>query len=78
MATKTADEETRQLAAYGMIALQLARKHSESGWLLYNCQCQQHIAACTTLPWNDLNPSLMASKVLASPVRAQDDPAQTA
>ena len=36
MAVKMDQEEMRSLAAYGMIILQLIRKHGGSGWLLHN------------------------------------------
>ena len=47
MAAKTDHEETRRLAAYGMIILQLVRKHGGSGWLLYDKQfrLQQGLAS---------------------------------
>ncbi len=38
MASRTSHEETRDMAAYAMIIIRLSRKHSGSGWLLYDKQ----------------------------------------
>ena len=57
-------QEARDLAAYGMIILQLARKHGGMGWLVYDRQFQQHRAAGASMPWSDIYPSLMAATVL--------------
>ena len=64
MATSLELQEARDLAAYGMIVLQLARKHSGMGWLLYDRQFRQHRAAGAPMPWTDINPSLLAATVL--------------
>ena len=64
MATKSDHQPSRDLAAYGMIILQLARKHGGNGWILYDRQFRQHCAAGANLPWADLNPSLMAATVI--------------
>ena len=64
MASNLEQQDARDLAAYGMIILQLARRHEGSGWLLYDCQFRQHKAAGVSLPWADINPSLMAATVL--------------
>ena len=61
-----ADQESRELAAYGMIVLQLARKHGGTGWLLYDRQFRQQRAAGATLPWTEINSSLMAATVLGN------------
>ena len=61
-----ADQESRELAAYGMIVLQLARKHGGTGWLLYDRQFWQQRAAGATLPWTESNSSLMAATVLGN------------
>ena len=53
------------MAAYGMIILQLARKHIGTGWLVYDRQFRQHQAAGANLPWSDLSPSLMVATVLS-------------
>ena len=63
MAAKIDNAETRQLAAYGMIVLQLALQHRGSGWRLYDYQ--QH-AAGAKIFWTEINPSLMAATVLCS------------
>ena len=67
MATRVDHPETRELAAYGMLVLQLAQKHGGSGWLLYDRQFRQHKAAGAPLPWSDINASLMAATVLGQP-----------
>ena len=64
MATKSDHQPSRDPAAYGMIILQLARKHGGNGWILYDWQFRQHCAAGANLPWADLNPSLMAATVI--------------
>ena len=56
--------ETRQLAAYGQIVLGLARKHGGRGWLAYNAQFRQQLAAGAGMAWNDLNPSLAAATAM--------------
>ena len=64
MAVKMDQEEMRSIAAYGIIILQLIRKHGGSGWLLYDRQFCLQQAAGTNLPWTDINPSLLAATVL--------------
>ena len=64
MATSLDDQEARDLSAYGMIVLQMARKHGGTGWLLYDRQFRQHRAAGAAMPWTDINPSLLAATVL--------------
>ena len=64
IATKVDHRETRELAAYGMIILQLATKHPGAGWRSYDRQFRQQKAAGADWPWADLNPSLMAATVL--------------
>ncbi len=74
MASQTSHEETRDMAAYAMIIIRLSRKHSGSGWLLYDKQFRQHVTAGSTLPWADINASLMAATVLS---HAGDRPCQS-
>ena len=64
MAARVDHQETSELAAYGSIALQLARKHAGGGWLAYDRQFRQHQAAGANLSWTDISPSLMAATVL--------------
>ena len=54
----------RHLAAYGMIVLQLVRKHGGSGWLLYDRQFRLQQMAGAGLLWVKINPSLLAATVL--------------
>ena len=65
MATRIDHQETRKLTAYGSIVLQLASKHPGGGsWRSYDRQFRQQKAAGATLPWAELNPTLMAATVL--------------
>ena len=65
MATKIDHQETRDLAAYGSIVLQLASKfQGGGGWRSYDRQFRQQKAAGATLPWAESNSSLMAATVL--------------
>lgn len=64
MAAKTEHEDTHQLAAYGMIILQLVRKHGGSGWLLYDRQFRLQQAAGAGLSWVEINSSLLAATAL--------------
>lgn len=64
MAARTKHEETCHLAAYGMIILQLVRKHGGSGWLLYDRQFRLQQEAGAGLSWVEINPSLLAATVL--------------
>ena len=50
MATSLEQQDARDLAAYGMIVLQLAQKHGGTGWLLYDRQFRQHKAAGAAFP----------------------------
>ena len=63
---KVEHQETRELAAYGLVILDLARKHGGQGWLLYDGLFSQQAAAGAMLPWTELNSSLMAATVLSS------------
>ena len=65
MATRIDHQETRKLTVYGSIVLQLTSKHPGGGsWRSYDGQFHQQKAADATLPWAELNPSLMAATVL--------------
>ena len=74
MAARTSDDETKELAAYAMIVIMLSRKHPGAGWLLYDRQFRQQRAAGASLPWNEINASLMAATVLS---HAGDKPCQS-
>ena len=65
MVVKEDHKETRDLAAYGMLILHLARKHTGSGWLVYDHQFRQHQAAGANLPRANISSSLMAATVLS-------------
>ena len=65
MATRIDHQETRELTAYGSIVLQLATKHPGGGGRCsYDREFCHQKAASATLPWAELNPSLMAATVL--------------
>ena len=66
MAAKSDCQQTRDLAAYGQIIINLARKHGGQGWLAYDQLFRQQIAAGSPLRWNDLSASLMAATVIKS------------
>ena len=66
VAARSEDSVTRDLMAYGLIVLHLARKHGGRGWLLYDAAFHQQMAAGSLLAWTDLNASMMASMVLSA------------
>ena len=66
MAAKTESKEVRDLAAYGQIVLHLAGKHGGKGWMAYDKLFRQQQSAGATMPWAELNPSLMAATVLGN------------
>ena len=66
-ATRCKDPETRNLLAYGRIILTLAQRHGGQGWLEYDRAFRQQATADPSIPWNRLNPSLMAATVLSAP-----------
>ena len=65
IAIRCQDQSVRNMLTYGRIILHLALKHGGSGWLEYDRTFRQQAAADPTIPWNILNPSLMASSVLS-------------
>ena len=69
MAAKVESSETRELMAYGQIILMLVRKHSGMGWKTYDTHFCQLVGAGHTLPWTELNQSMMAADVLQSGVQ---------
>ena len=70
IAASSDDIYIQQLSAYGQIVIHLAQKHGGSGWLAYDRLFRQQKAAGSTVPWSDLNSSLMAATVLGlSPSR---------
>ena len=70
MAVLSLDARVRNLVAYAQIFIQLARSHKGSGWLAYDRQFCQQLAAGTALKWNKINPSLLSVTVLGSRVDA--------
>ena len=66
VAAKVESPETRELMAYGQIILMLARKHGGMGWKTYDTHFRQLMGAGHTLPWTELNPTMMAADVLQS------------
>ena len=63
------DPKFREILAHGCIVLQLAQRHGGTGWLEYDRIFRHQAASDTTIPWNTLNPSLMAATVLATSSR---------
>ena len=51
---------------HGCIVLQLAQRHSGTGWLENDRIFRRHAASDPSIPWNVLNPSLMAATVLTT------------
>ncbi len=66
LAAKTESQEAWELAAYGQLVIQLARKHGGKGWLAYDTLFRQQWAAGSALPWTEINTSLMAATVLGT------------
>lgn len=64
VAAKIDHRETRDLLAYGLIVLHLARKHEGRGWITYDQLFRQQAAAGSPMIWTELNSSLMAATVL--------------
>lgn len=64
VAAKVECQETRDLMAYGQIILMLARKHGGLGWRAYDTHFRQLRGAGHSLPWTELNPSMLAANVL--------------
>lgn len=68
MAAKVDHKEAKDLATYGQVIIQLARKHEGKGWLAYGSFFRQHMAAGAQLSWTDLNPSLVTATLLPLPL----------
>ena len=64
-AVRCPDPLVRNLLTYGRIVLQLQQRHGGRGWLEYDRAFRLQAASDTSVAWNSLNPSLMASTVLA-------------
>ena len=73
MAVKANHDPTRELVAYALIIIQLARKHGGRGWLSYDSIFRQQLAAGAINKWSELNPSLMAATVLQSATPGHND-----
>ena len=58
-------QETRELAAYAVIIIDIARSHGCFGWRRYDAVFWQQKAAGATLPWSEINASLMSNTVFA-------------
>lgn len=66
LAAQVDHRQTRDLAAYGVIVLDLARAHGGQGWLSYDCLFRQQKAAGEKCSWTEINSSTMVSTVLSS------------
>ena len=51
---------------FGQTILMLAQKHGGKGWKAYDTHFCQLVDAGHSLPWTELNPSMMAADVLQS------------
>uniref|UniRef100_A0A1X7UQ12 Uncharacterized protein n=1 Tax=Amphimedon queenslandica TaxID=400682 RepID=A0A1X7UQ12_AMPQE len=64
------DPRLRELVAYGQIVIELAQSYGGSGWLEYDRQFRQQVAAGVPLNWSEIDPSLMSATMLgAAPAR---------
>ena len=64
VATMTADPITRDQLAYARIIIKEAQRQGGLGWLDYDKAFRQQMATDPSIPWNIINPSLMASTTL--------------
>ena len=65
LAARVNNQETRDLAAYAITVIDLARCHGGRGWLSYDSRFRQLKAAGAPFPWTEVNSSVMASTVLS-------------
>ena len=65
MAARSDHPETRELAAYAVIIIDIAHFHGCFGWRRYDAVFLQQKAAGATLPWSEINASLMSNTVFA-------------
>ena len=65
VAVLTPDIHTRNLLTYGRLVIREAQRHGGPGWLEYDKIFRQHAALDPAVRWNELNPSLHASTVMA-------------
>ena len=62
----TTDPTTRDQLAYARLIIKEAQRHGGAAWLDYDRAFRQQRAADPSIPWNSLNPSLLASTILGS------------
>lgn len=62
--TMTADPITRDQLAYARIIIKEAQRQGGLTWLDYDKAFRQQLATDPSIPWNTINPSLMASTML--------------
>ena len=65
MAARSDHPETRELAAYAVIIIDIARSHGGFGWQRYDAVFWQQKAAGATFPLLEINASLMSNTVFA-------------
>ena len=65
LTANTSYEETRELAPYDMVVLQLAQKHEVNGLPVYDWQFHQQQAAGASLSWDKINPSQIAVTIVS-------------
>ena len=56
-------QHTRELAAYAVTIIDLARAHGGQGWHLYDTRFHQQKAAGGLFPWSEINSSIMANTI---------------
>ena len=55
VATRSDNQETRDMPAYDQLVLLLTRKHGGLGWVAYDHQFRQQAAAGSAALWSELN-----------------------
>ena len=68
---RTTDPLTRQMLAYSRLIIREALRHGGSGWIEYDQVFRRQLAIDPSIPWNCLQPSLLAATVFSQPGVAQ-------
>ena len=63
LAARVDHQHTRELAAYAVTVIDLARAHGGQGWRLYDTRFRQQKAAGGLFPWSEINSSIMANTI---------------
>lgn len=67
IAVRTTDPLTRQMLAYSRLIIREALRHGGSGWMEYDRVFRRQLAIDPSIPWNSLQPSLLAATVVSQP-----------